>query len=104
MTAALEAERAPSWRSNGVTLTLPSFVVADLGVDLDLSGKGKLHFYQLIDHLCLQCLQRGREPRLSQRGFLCTLLSHMDVSLGGIELFVWKIGMGKEKNRNCIGT
>ena len=68
VTSALEAERAPSWQSRGVTSTLPSFVVADLGVDLDLSGKGKLRFYQLTDHLCLQCLKRVREPRPRQRG------------------------------------
>ena len=34
---------------------------------------------------------------------LCTLLVHMDVLLGGIELFFWKIGMGEDKNRNRIG-
>ena len=28
----------------------------------------------------------------------------MDVFLGGIELFVWKINMGEDKNRNYIGT
>ena len=27
----------------------------------------------------------------------------MDVSLGGVELFVGKIEMGEDKNQNCIG-